>query len=315
LVLKYSEARVVAQECLAIYRAHKDQHGEIDGLLLLARIMLELTEVEQSLEIALQALALSRSLGDKYREARSLMRVGECRWELTTYRDFTYIEQAIHLHRELKNWSGLAACTGQAGRLVLLNGNLQAAEKYTEESISLFRQLENKSGLGGALELYGRIALARGDPEKAHTFLRESTEIWQEIGERKGYLWSRSDLGYCTLRQGDIAAARHIFSETAQEFFKEKVEIGVVFNLEGMAGLYIAEDKPAFAARLIGWADATRERIKDARPPLEQPEVDKIIAACLANMGEVAFSAAYEAGRQMSLEDAVEYALRDPQNP
>ena len=314
-LLKYSEARVVAQECLAIYRAQEDQHGEIDGLVLLARSMFLLTEVEQSLEVALQALGLSRSLGDKYREAQSLMRVGECRWQLTTYRDFTYIEQAIHLNRELKNWSGLAGCTVEAARSVLLNGNLQVAEKYAKESMSLFRQWENKRGLSMALEIYGRIASARRDSEKAHTFLRESIEIRQEIGERMGYLWSRSALGYCTLWQDDIAAARQIFSETAQEFFKEKVEIGVVFNLEGMAGLYIGIDKSEIAAHLIGWADATRERIKDTRPPLEQPDVDKIIATCLTKMGEVAFSEAYEEGRQMSLEDAVEYALRNTQKP
>jgi non-specific serine/threonine protein kinase len=314
-VLKYSEARVVAQECLAIYRAQKDQHGEIDGLLLLASSMFNLTELEQSLEVALQALALSRSLGDKYREAQSLMQLGECRWQLTTYRDFTYIEQAIYLNRQLKNWSGLADYTGRAGRWILLSGNLQAAEKYAEEAMSLHRQLGNKRGLGGALEIYGRIAFALGDSEKARKFLRESIEIWQEIGERMGYLWVRSVLGYCTLSQGDIDVARHIFSETAQEFFKDKIEIGVIFNLEGMAGLYIAIGKPEMAAHLIGWADATRERIIDPRPPLEQPDVDKIIATCLAKMGEVAFSEAYEAGRQMSLEDAVEYALRDPQNP
>ena len=311
LVLKYSEARVVAQESLEIYRAQKDQHGEIDGLVLLARSMFQLTELEQSLEVALQALALSRSLGDKYREARSLMRVGECRWQLTTYHDFTYIEQAIHLNRELKNWSGLAGCTVDAARKVLLHGSLQVAEKYAEEAMSLFRQLDEKRGLSAALEIYGRIALVRGDSEKAHAFLRESIEIRQELGERMGYLWSRSALGYCTLRQGDIVAARHIFSETAQEFFKEKVEIGVVFNLEGIAGLSIAIGKPEIAAHLIGWADAMRERIKDTRPPLEQPDVDKIIAACLTQMGEVAFSEAYEAGRQMPLKDAVEYALRE----
>jgi hypothetical protein len=184
------------------------------------------------------------------------------------------------------------------------------AEKYAEESMSLFRQLEDKRGLSMALEVYGRIVLARGDSEKAHTFLRESVEIREEIGERMGYLWSRSAFGYCTLWQGDIVAARHIFSETAQEFFKAKVEIGVVYNLEGMAGLYIAIGKPELAAHLIGWADATRERIKDTRPPLERPDVDKIIAACLNNIGEVAFSEAYEKGQKMSLDEAVAFTLK-----
>ena len=310
-LLKYSEVRVIAQECLAIYRAQKDQHGEIDSLDLLARSLFLLTELEQSLEVALQALDLSRSLGDKYRESQSLMRVGECRWQLTTYHDFTYFEQAIQLNRELKNWSGLAGCMVFAGGWVLLNGNLQVAEKYAEESMSLFRQLDDKRGLSAALENYGRIALVQGDLEKAHTFLRESIEIRQEVGERTGYLWSRSALGYVALWQGDIAAARHIFSETIKEFFKDKIEIGVVFNLEGIAGLYIAIGKPEIAAHLIGWADATRERIKDTRPPLEQPDVDKIIAACVEKMSEAAFSDAYDEGQKMSLDEAVAYALRE----
>jgi predicted ATPase/DNA-binding XRE family transcriptional regulator len=312
-LLKYSEARVVAQECLAIYRAQEDQYGEIDGLLLLAVGMWVLPEREQSLEVALQALALSRSLGDKYREARSLGSVGVSHVELT--RELTYIEQAIHLNRQLKNWWGLAGWTRAAGEWSLNNGNLQVAEKYIAESMSLYRQLGNKVGLSSALMNYGQITFARGDSEKARTFLRESIEISQEVGFRMGYLWSRSHLGYFSLWQGDTAVARHIFSETAQEFFKDKMEIGVVFNLEGIAGLYIAIGKPEIAAHLIGWANATRERIKNTRPRLEQADVDKIIAACLAKMGEVAFSAAYEAGRQMSLDDAVEYALRDTQKP
>lgn len=67
--------------------------------------------------------------------------------------------------------------------------------------------------------------------------------------------------------------------------------------------------KPEHAARLIGWADAARERILDPRPFLEQANADQIIAACLARMGEAAFADAYEEAEQMILEDAVGYAL------
>ena len=47
---------------------------------------------------------------------------------------------------------------------------------------------------------------------------------------------------------------------------------------------------------MIGWADATRKELSDTRPPLEQANVDKIIAACLFKMGEAAFSNAYDEG-------------------
>jgi len=80
-----------------------------------------------------------------------------------------------------------------------------------------------------------------------------------------------------------------------------------------MAVLYVDTDKPAAAARLIGWADTTREKINDRRPRLEQGDVDKIITGCLARMGEVAFSDAYDEGQKMSIEEAVAYALEEIQ--
>jgi len=43
----------------------------------------------------------------------------------------------------------------------------------------------------------------------------------------------------------------------------------------------------------------------------EQSEVDKIIAACLAKMGEVTFSDAYDEGKKMSLNEAVVLAVKE----
>lgn len=59
------------------------------------------------------------------------------------------------------------------------------------------------------------------------------------------------------------------------------------------------------SAQLIGWADARREKSGGTRPRLEQVDIDKVIAACKAQMGEVAFSDAYDAGQKMSLDEAV----------
>jgi len=113
------------------------------------------------------------------------------------------------------------------------------------------------------------------------------------------------------VRQGNVTEARNLFAETVQSFLKDKSESGIVYTLEGMAGLYIALDKSERAARLIGWADAMREKILDTRPPIEQADVDKIVAACLAKIGEVAFSDAYDEGQGMALDEAVAYALSD----
>jgi hypothetical protein len=60
---------------------------------------------------------------------------------------------------------------------------------------------------------------------------------------------------------------------------------------------------------LIGWAESAREKLGNARPLLEQANVDKIIAVCLAKMGEFAFSDTYDEGQALTLAQAIDYAL------
>jgi tetratricopeptide (TPR) repeat protein len=259
------------------------------------------------MQTAHHALERSRSQGDLYREGRSLYRLG--RYDPDPTRSFTYLEQAILISRKAKNWQALSTCLGTAGERAMHDGNIKLAENYVKEAVLHCRQVNDKLGLCSHLQIYGRIAFAQGEVEQAFVHLHESIEIGRETGNRMAYLWSRSHLGYFTLWQGEIAKARDIFSETMHEFLNDKIEIGVVFNIEGMADLYVAVGKDECAVRLIGWADAIRKEIDDTRSFLEQAEVDKIIAACIVKLGEAVFSDAYESGKKMTLDDAVAYAL------
>jgi predicted ATPase/DNA-binding XRE family transcriptional regulator len=300
------QARLAAEECLDLYRACQDQQGEIDGLMAISYTFFISGNLPQSIEHAQQALALAQSLGDTWREAMMLFHLS--RYEPDLARAFPYAEQAISLFRQLKDWSTLAFCLGRAGEIVLLQGHIQLAEKFITESLTLSRQVHFKAGSMNGLTIYGQIAFARGDFEQARVSMQESIAISQEIGNRNNYLWSRVRLGYIILRQGDMFEARAIFSETAQDFKNDHIEIGVVYTLEGLASLSVLAGNPDKAMRLIGWADTTRKKIGDLRPPIEQNAMDQDSAACRLALGEVTFSHAYEAGRVMTLEQAVAYA-------
>ena len=306
---RLSEAYKVLQESMNLFRACGDLFGEIDSLHLLAHELFVLGDRQRSMEFAHQALERSRSQGDLFREGRSLYRLG--RYEPDPTRSFIYLEQAILISRQAKDWHGLSACLGTAGERAMLDGKIQLAENYIKEAVLLCRQLKNKLGLCTHLQNYGRITFAQGEVEQACAHLHESIEICRETGNRMGYLWSRSHLGYFTLWQGKVAEAHDIFSETIQEFRNDQSEIGIIFNVEGMAGLYMTVGKAEQAARLIGWANRTREKINNTRPPIEQAEIDKIIAACTTKMAQTPFSAPYERGQKMSLDEAVELTLNE----
>ena len=177
----------------------------------------------------------------------------------------------------------------------------------------LYQQLNLNPPPTHLLSAYARIALIRGDFKEARAYLQESTRINVEFGSRQGYLWARVRLGYVALREGNVPEARLCFSETAQSFQEDKYEIGVVYALEGIASLLIVVDKPERAAQLIGCADATREKISDMRPLLEQADLGRDITAIIAKIGNPVFEETYMMGRVMILSEAVALALEELQ--
>ena len=299
---RLAEAQSVAQESLELYRSCGDKYVEIDALLLLAAIV----DPSEAVELTQQALTLAEWINDKWRLAHALFVSSWGRYER-----YSYIEKALTLFQAVGDLRSMAECLAELGRLRMLNNDIESAENLLSKAMVLFRELDVKREISGLLQGYGRIAAIKGDYEQAYTYLKEDAASAEEYGHRINYLFARSHLGYLALNRGNITEADEIFTETLQNFFDDKNEIGVAFTLEGMAGLFVVVGKPEIAAHLIGWSDALRERIGDPRPPLEQADVDKIIAACLAKMGEVAFSDAYEEGKKMSLEEAVAYALEE----
>jgi len=297
----------IAEECLAIYRTLGDQHGEIDGLIVSARFRFATNATAQTMELLHQALALSESLGDIWRQAFALGHLG---WGSTADygQRISHFKEAVSQFRKAGDLRELQEYLGTLGNFEMLGGDFESAQEHLDEAVQLSQNPYFKGAMH-FLSALGRIESVKGNFERARALLEKSIENAIELGFRNDYLWDRAHLGYVILRQGQAAEARDIFFETIQEFFKDKNENGVVFTLEGMAGLYVALSKPEVAAQLIGWADAMRKKIHDTRPLLEQADVDKIIAAGIAKIGEAVFLDAYEEGKKMSLDEAVAYAL------
>jgi predicted ATPase/DNA-binding SARP family transcriptional activator len=299
-------AHAAVEECLALYRAVGDQHGEVDGLNL--RGFISIADGDKKVEYyCQQALALARSLGDVVRQTTALNIMG---WAQNDFkRGITYWEEAIPLYRDMGNWRPLANCLGRVGLSLVMEGEIEAAQKYLDESSLLYRQLDIQTDQRQLFSAYGQIALMRGDYEEARAYFQENARVAKELGNRLDYLWSNTRIGDAELREGNLTEARRIFAETAQEFQKDRYTIGLVFILQCMASLYVAAGKAENAARLIGWGDRMREEIGDTRPSLEQAEVDRLLAATLTRLGKAAFEEAYDQGRLMTLDEAVAYAL------
>jgi predicted ATPase/DNA-binding SARP family transcriptional activator len=306
---RFRLARTVTEESLMLFQTLGDQQGEIDTLISLANIDQFVNDLDSGTKRLHRALDLSQALGDRWRQAVALGFLG---WDRRDQQQaFANWEKAIQLYREVGDQIYLANLLSLLAQFRVLNGDIEVGEKYLDESILLWHSNKRANAWEHPKIVKSLILLIHGDYEQAYAILQEALISAQETGNRMSYLWSRVRLGYVALRAGNLVEAHSLLVETLQDFHKDGYTIGAVFALEGLAALLIATSKPEKAARLIGCADATREKIPDMRPLIEEADMYRNMMAILAKIGPSAFEVVYDEGRAMTLEEAVKYALED----
>lgn len=258
--------KTFAAESLEIYREAGDQQGTAAALIKLGNAAVEMGNYAAGSGFLEEALTIWRQLGDKHSTARALISLG---WAaLRTGKDAlarTRLEEALSLSRELGDSRRIGFELSGLGEVALRQGDTQRAVQLVEESLSIRRQLGNKWGIGVSLGILGWAAIREGNWELAASRLRESLEIRQETGDQSGIAW-------CLERMADIA---------------------------------LAQGQAEKAARFIGAAAALRASIRSVIDPADQPEYDRRITSLRAILGQERFSAAWDEGQALTLEQAV----------
>ena len=83
----------------------------------------------------------------------------------------------------------------------------------------------------------------------------------------------------------------------------------IAYTVEERAALALAEDDPQRAARLAGAAQAAREGIAATLPPKQRTTHEQTLTAARAALGDEAFTTDWDAGRALTLDEAVKQAL------
>jgi predicted ATPase len=231
-------------------------------------------------------------------------------------RDFTaatvLLEQALTIARELQDRGQISILRYTLGEAARLQGDLRQANAQFEESVVLARGSEDKLtrfGVAASLVSLGTIAHVEGDTARAAIVLEESLTFIRELGNAIYIAWCLAVLGRVATDQGDWGLASGRFVESLT-LFRELVQPnGIAYVLEGVAGLSAAQGQTNRAACLFGAVEALREAIHTPLSAFDRPEYERKVATVRAQLDDAAFAAASTAGRGMTLEQAIAYAL------
>ena len=159
----------------------------------------------------------------------------------------------------------------------------------------------------------GEVARCEGDYARAGRLYEESLTLFREQGTTGDIARSLHNLGYVAHAQGDDDRAAARFAESLRLFQEWGNKRGVAECLAGVATVAVGRaaehERARRAARLLGAAEAQFEAIGAAMWPADRLEHRRTVAAVSSALGDEAFAAAWTAGRAISLEQAIAYAL------
>ncbi|MDP6714686.1 MAG: tetratricopeptide repeat protein, partial [SAR202 cluster bacterium] len=219
--------------------------------------------------------------------------------------------ECLAMRRELEDMVGVAASLNNLGNLTYHQGDHDAARPLHEESLAIKRELGDRSGVATSLNNMGLMAFDRSDYADARVLMEESLAIRKEIGDKRVIAGSLGNLGLIAKEQGDYPGAYALYEETLSTMIELGHRHSIPSMLENFASLAVALSQPERSLCLAGAAATLRESIAIPLLPLDESKLNHDLEPARHAMSEEAQKAAWGQGQQMTLEQAVAYALEE----
>jgi hypothetical protein len=176
-----------------------------------------------------------------------------------------------------------------------------------EESLAIARELGDRRILAHALLLQGRVAASRGESKRADALFLEGLAAAEAVGDRwvTGVLLLNLGIYSKSEDQPELERARY---RKALNIFRElKNNRFLMFALSAWAEMEGGER----GARLLGAFESARDAFNAPLSPQNKITHDAAVEKLRSAMDETSFLEAWEKGRAMTLDEAVDFALMD----
>jgi len=225
-------------------------------------------------------------------------------------RQTAILEESLKLYKELDDKPGIAQSINNLGSIAYSQGDYARAEALYTESLSLRREIGDSWGIASSLNNLGGVAFSQGDYKRALSLHTESLNLRRELGDKRGISMSLNNMGEVAQEQEDYRRAAVLYAES----LSIRKELGdrffIVSSLHNLAEVACSRKNYERGARLFGAAEALREIIGAPLPNAKRPNFDRYREEARDALGRADLKAAWTEGRLMSLDQAIEYALK-----
>ncbi|HEX6698880.1 MAG TPA: adenylate/guanylate cyclase domain-containing protein [Solirubrobacteraceae bacterium] len=251
--------------------------------------------------------AIARHLGDPLTLCRALQH--RAQHEINAER----LDVADAVADEALRWARAAddeweMAEAWRGKAVAASSIVELRERV-DQAASLLSEVGNVHQLANLLNSAAYAALCLGGARDAGDFAARATPIAEALHDRFERMINSGNVALAALLTGETDNAAHAFREELA-LCRDMVVLPVAFEgLRGLAAVAMVAGDDARAATLVGAADA--RRYDQAEDPVETRLVETFFDPARARLGTEGWDAAARAGRRLSFEEAIAYALEE----
>jgi len=221
----------------------------------------------------------------------------------------SWIEESLLLARKFQDAYAAAWALHLLARTYYFEGDATTATSLGHESLAAARAIEDPWLEGWALHLLGLAAYVGGDYEQARAWYEESLEVRRPLGHLLTVLIVDQLLGYVAQRQGDFHESMAMQVRVLRFGRDLRIANSIGHGLVGLAALAVECDQPERAVRIAAAASRRNEAVGVLPIPIAEELLTECLARARNQLGSDAYAAAWEAGVDMSEEDAIVEAL------
>ncbi len=302
------QAETLGERGIESYRVLGDRTNLAVALRMAGWIAHQRNQVARAYHLYEQSLALFKELDHHRGVAYTMLNMAFILQRQGDYAQAaSMLEEVVIRQRALKDKAGIVNALYQLAQ-VLFGAEeqppVQRIRSLLNEGLELAEELGESRGAASMRGLAGWIEFSEGNLTEARSLVEDCLRFYKQGGDREITGQFLATLGEIVTGQGDYKTARSLFEESlaVEKELGDRTEIAAV-ALEGIARLAITQGDHRWAVRLWAAAACVREAIQVAMMPGQRPTHERAVEQSRLFLGEKAFTALWDDGRALSLDE------------
>jgi len=300
------KALPLLEQSHAEFQELNDPYWQLNSYKWLSEILARQGKLKYS-EKTIRALELARKGGERLNLAEALFQYGARLYSLNRLDEsIKCVEEADALFKQIG--SNLNTTSFAFAAFAWLNGNYIEAESYYMEMQERFGLIGEKNQRSAMIAFLGSLAMEQGNLDQAQAYFEEALATAREI-DSKAFMAERlAELGITFYLQGTIEKCRQNFKEGISVV--KPLGIYTKRNVLCLVANYLDIPMLKSTVYILGALDNAQRESDLPIDPLNKRYYNHAEERERAKHGDAAFESAFAEGQKMSLDDALDLALK-----